>query len=225
MTTSRILTDGDMAGLLQVDVGVVWDAYRRGDLPGFEIGPGHLRCSEPAFHEWAERKSREADGGGARADAVEAAYAASDATADRFAVLATPGGPLPSLAGAELSTPDARRSRPFRLDHVDPERGGLQITPLGNGDAAPLWLRGEAVNRCLYFLETQVPAGEPIPIQASQNHPGPLARFTRRGNGGVRCLPYLLPILERCGLVVIDGDARPNTVRTTTADDDEVRHG
>jgi len=211
MVSSRILTDGDMAGLLKVEVGVVWEAYRRGDLPGFEVSPGHLRCSEPAFYEWAERKSRDPGKDGTQAELAERGYEAN--REDRFAALAGGGGPLPSLAGTTLSTPDRRRSRPFRVDAVDPERGAIQITPQGNGDAAPVWLRAEAVNRCLYFLETHVADDEVIAIQASQNHPGPLARFTRKGNGGVRCLPYLLPILEAVGLVAIDGDARPNTVR------------
>ena len=213
MPDSRILTEADIARLLRLEVTAVQGLYRKGELPGFEVAPGAVRCTEPAFFEWAERRSRES-ASAEPADPVAHAEQSYDSTVhDQFAGLIGPGSPLPGLIGETLSTPDARRSRPFRLDAVEHEPPGMKLTPLGNGSANPVWIRAEAVNRCLFFMESQVPAGEPTPIQASQNHPGPLARFTRRGNGGVRCLHYLLPVLARCGRVEIDGDTRPNTVR------------
>ncbi len=213
MSESAILTEADIARLLRLDVAAVQGLFRRGEIPGFEIGPGTLRCTEPAFYEWAERRSRESTGSGSEDPDARAERLYARASHDHFARLTDRGGPLPPLIGSRLATPDARRSRPFRLDTVDLQRGGVQITPLANGSASPVWIRADAVNRCLFFLETQVPAGESVPIQASQNHPGPLARFSRRGNGGVRCLHYVLPILARCGRVEIDGESRPNTVR------------
>ncbi len=226
MAEARILTDAEMADLLQLNIEAVRTAFHRGELPGFEVMPGHLRCSEPAFYEWADRRSREAQDGKSPpspADAAERAYGGNHPEG-AFAALAMEGGPLEKLQGQHLATPDNRRSRPFRLDAVDRERGGLQVSPLGNRNASPVFIRAAAVDRCLYYLSTQVPAGVHTPIQASQNHPGPLARFTRRGNGGVRCLHYLLPILAAAGLVEIDGDSRPNTVRRcSTADGDGRR--
>jgi hypothetical protein len=211
MAQQRILTETDMARLLAVDVQDLIAAFQRGEVPGFEMNPGVLRCTEPAFFDWAEKRSREANATPSPRDLAERAEAAySEHHPDHFAALAI--GPLPALVGRELSTPDRRRSRPFRLDAVDLDRPGLLVSPLENRAAHPMWIRAEAVNRCLTFLEEHVPPGEPAAIQASQNNPGPLARFTRRGNGGVRCLHYLLPILQQCGRVSIDGDTRPNTV-------------
>jgi len=211
MPKQRILTETDMARILRIDVDDVLGAFERGELPGFALQPGLVRCTEPAFYEWAERRSRE--GKPEPRDAVELAeeqYADPTGRYDHFADLC--GRMLPSLEGETFATPDRRRSRPFRLDTVDMERPGIQVSPLENQSSGPVWIRADAVNRCLTFLQGHVAPGDPIPIQASQNNPGPLARFTRRGNGGVRCLHYLLPILQRCGLVVIDGDTRPNTV-------------
>jgi len=211
MPKQRILTETDMARLLAVDVDDILGAFDRGELPGFALQPGLVRCTEPAFYEWADRRSRE--GAPEQRDPAEAAeerYADPGGRRDFFAELCLEL--LPSLQGETLATPDRRRSRPFRLDTVDIDRPGILVSPLENRSAAPVWIRADAINRCLAFLHDQVPPGEPIPIQASQNNPGPLARFTRRGNGGVRCLHYLLPILLRCGLVMIDGDTRPNTV-------------
>ncbi len=213
MSESTILTETDMARLLRLDVPAVQGLFRRGELPGFEIEPGSLRCTEPAFFEWAERRSREGNGSEPEDPDARAERQYGRTSHDHFARLVGRGGPLPLLVGEQLATPDARRSRPFRLDQVDTERGGVQITPLANGSASPIWIRADAINRCLFYLESQVPAGESVPIQASQNHPGPLARFTRRGNGGVRCLHYVLPLLARCGRVEVDGESRPNTVR------------
>lgn len=213
MSESTILTETDMARLLRVEISAVQGLFQRGDLPGFEVAPGSVRCTEPAFFEWAERRSREHAERAPEDPDTHAERLYADAVHDHFGRLAGPLGPLPGLTGELLSTPDARRSRPFRLDAVDLERTGIQITPQANGSSHPLWIRGDAINRCLFYLERIVPAGDAIPIQASQNNPGPLARFTRRGNGGVRCLHYVLPVLERCGRVEIDGESRPNTVR------------
>jgi hypothetical protein len=213
MPESTILTEADIARLLRLDVTAVQGLFQRGELPGFEIAPGSLRCTEPAFFEWAERRSREGNGSEPEDPDARAEAQYARAAHDHFARLVGRGGPLPLLEAEELATPDARRNRPFRLDQVDADRGGLQITPLANGSASPIWIKADAVNRCLFFLESQVPAGESVSILASQNNPGPLARFTRRGNGGVRCLHYILPLLARCGRVEIDGESRPNTVR------------
>ena len=216
MANQRILTETDMARLLRVNVDELIAAFRRGEVPGFEMNPGVLRCTEPAFFDWAEKRSREAAAAPTGRDLAERAEAAySDHHADHFAALAI--GPLPGLVGRELSTPDRRRSRPFRLDAVDLDRPGLLVSPLENRASHPMWIRADAVNRCLAFLEEHVAPGEAVAIQASQNNPGPLARFTRRGNGGVRCLHYLLPILQQCGRVTIDGDTRPNTVMLNAA--------
>ena len=226
MAEARILTAAEMADLLQLNIEAVRTAFQRGELPGFEVMPGHLRCSEPAFYEWADRRSREARDGKtppSPADAAELAFGANHRE-PAFSVMAARGGTLEQLQGRELATPDNRRSRPFRLDAIDGERGGLLVSPLGNRNASPVFIRAAAVDRCLYYLDTQVAPGAFTPIQASQNHPGPLARFTRRGNGGVRCLHYLLPILAAAGQVEIDGDSRPNTVRRcSTADGDDRR--
>ncbi len=218
MPRQRILTETDMARLLSVDVPDVLGAFDRGDLPGFEIGRGRLRCTEPAFFDWIEQRSREPAAADKRdaADRAEELFAAENGRHDVFDALAT--GPLADLVGRTFSTPDRRRSRKFRLDAVDRQRPGLQITPLESLNADPVWIRADAVNRCLLFLQRFVPPDEPTPIAASQNNPGPLARFTRRGNGGVRCLHYLLPVLERCSLVRIDGDTRPNTVTLLNPD-------
>ena len=211
MSKQRILTETDMARLLRIDVGDVLGAFERGELPGFALQPGLVRCTEPAFYEWADRRSRE--GAPEPREAVELAeeqYADPATRHDHFADLSQQL--LPALEGETFATPDRRRSRPFRLDAVDLERPGILVSPLESRSSSPVWIRADAVNRCLTFLLDHVPPGEPTPIQASQNNPGPLARFTRSGNGGVRCLHYLLPILQRCELVAIDGDTRPNTV-------------
>jgi len=228
MANRRILTETDMARLLRVDVQDLIAAFRRGEVPGFEMSPGVLRCTEPAFFDWAEKRSREASAAPSPRDLAERAEVAyAEEHTDHFTQLAGDGGPLAALVGHVLSTPDNRRSRPFRVDAVDLERPGLLVSPLENLAAHPMWIRSDAVNRCLTFLEQQVPAGEAVAIQASQNNPGPLARFTRRGNGGVRCLHYLLPILQQCGRVTIDGDTRPNTVMLNAASSPRKarRHG
>jgi hypothetical protein len=219
MPRQRILTETDMARLLRVHESDVLGAFDRGELPGFEIGRGRLRCTEPAFFDWIEQRSREPSSVAGKRDAADRAeelYAAEGDLDAPFDGLAT--GALTSLVGQTFSTPDRRRSRTFRLDAVDRQRPGLQITPLESVNADPVWIRADAVNRCLLFLQRFVATDEPTPIQASQNNPGPLARFTRRGNGGVRCLHYLLPLLERCELVLIDGDTRPNTVKLLSSD-------
>jgi predicted DNA-binding transcriptional regulator AlpA len=61
IVAERLIKARDVAVLLGVEVGTVWDYWERGDLPGFRLGGckgGPLRFRETEIVEWLETTCR-----------------------------------------------------------------------------------------------------------------------------------------------------------------------
>ncbi len=114
------------------------------------------------------------------------------------------------LIGNAFRTPDADRGKPFtiadvqaRLIRIDPQRISISRT---------------AFAAVLHYLRTNQhsSAARRCEIRSS-NDPqlaGPLCQAARAGNADVRCINYILPILQSLGIVEVDS-SRPNSTWTT----------
>lgn len=107
--------------------------------------------------------------------------------------------------GQVLRTPDIARGREFEVVEVRPRSisiasQGIEIT------------RAAFVEAIHYLKSFQHEAGNPCAV-GSSNIPvdsGPLCSVTRAVNNNVRCINYILPVLEAQGAVAID-HSRPNS--------------
>ncbi len=107
--------------------------------------------------------------------------------------------------GQTYRTPDIKQGVPFTIDSVtltsisiSPQN--IQIARLSFSDALH------------YLRANHHTCAKPCAVESSNNpnSSGPLCDAARSKNSNVRCINYILPILQNHGLVGIDGN-QPNT--------------
>jgi len=110
------------------------------------------------------------------------------------------------VVGQRFRTPDLHQGRWFRIGEKTPER--LTVLP------QRVSVSKTAFAAAIHFLLThRHGAKAPCEIRSSNDRAvaGPLCLAARNGNGDVRCINYILPILQHHAVVGINPQ-RPNTV-------------
>jgi len=104
----------------------------------------------------------------------------------------------------QYSTPDSIKGKPFSIYQISPENIKIvpqNITISRNAFAAAIH----------YLLENQHNLDHPCEIRSSNSREqaGPLCIAARDQNSDVRCINYILPILQNFNIVELDS-GRPN---------------
>lgn len=108
--------------------------------------------------------------------------------------------------GQNFQTPDALLGRPFTIDMISPI--SVHIIPQN------ITISRAAFFEALHYLHSNGHiSSNPCSIESSNepNASGPLCQASRAQNGNVRCINYILPILENCNFVSINSQ-RQNSV-------------
>ena len=112
--------------------------------------------------------------------------------------------------GAAFCTPDSVWGKRFTV--ADVNAGSIRIDPQG------ISISRAAFAAVLHYLRTNHhdSAARRCQIKSSNNPQtaGPLCKAARAANADVRCINYILPILQSLGIVEIDS-SRPNSTWTT----------
>jgi hypothetical protein len=114
----------------------------------------------------------------------------------------------PELAsGQKFRTPDKRRGVDFQVASIAPEH--MRIRTIGSTFVP---IHRQAFENAIHYLKTSNHYSDnPCAIRSNNDRElaGPLCVASRDGNHNVRCINYILPILESFRIVGIDGK-RPN---------------
>jgi hypothetical protein len=124
---------------------------------------------------------------------------------------------IAALAGQPLRTPSKRKE--FTFACVGSDR--LVVSTEGANKVYVTTSSIEAVLR--YLVDNGYDREHPCPVRSSNQiaTAGPLCLIAREG-GKQRKITYVLPILERLGLVVIDTSVRPMTTYLAPSCADET---
>ena len=109
--------------------------------------------------------------------------------------------------GQGFKTPDNMRGSHFAVQSVDSEIIKIKTR---RGTLVPI--RRQAFENTLHYLRSHDHyLDNPCKIRSSNDRElaGPLCVASRDGNWNIRCINYILPILESSGIVVTDS-RRPN---------------
>jgi hypothetical protein len=106
--------------------------------------------------------------------------------------------------GERYATPDLYKRKDFYINDISNK--GIRIVP------QKITVTKEAFLATLHFLfENEHDFGNQCEIRSSNSRKtaGPLCLASRDKNSNVRCINYILPILQRCQIVGIN-PVRPN---------------
>lgn len=109
--------------------------------------------------------------------------------------------------GQQFRTPDIQRGAVFHILNIDTNEMTIQTQ---NGTLVPI--RKSAFLAALHYLHANKHNKDHGCEIRSSNDPasaGPLCKASRDENGDVRCINYIVPILEASNIVAVDGN-RPN---------------
>jgi len=107
----------------------------------------------------------------------------------------------------EFTTPDNALGAAFTIERVSEEEIKIKTQ---NGTEVNISIRA-FVEPILYLLQHHHNENNPVHIASDNdtNKSGPLCLAAREKNSNVRCINYILPILQQYEIVGIDGN-RPN---------------
>jgi hypothetical protein len=108
--------------------------------------------------------------------------------------------------GDTYTTPDKLKGVPFTISLIEHDR--IHILPQNLSIQ-----RNAFVATVEYLQQNEHTPGKRCEIRSNNDRikAGPLCQASRKENGNIRCINYIVPILKKFGVVDCDGN-QPNTV-------------